>query len=733
MGSYVSFMPDQLIEEWKDDDYIACLRFLSTSWNFNVMTANKWACDLKELGLPLGFAERAQMWAYFYFGNANNTAYNHILLKEDGTRKTLKMFSGKDIMKFVNYSIEQYIEFAARIPEILSVKDISEDVVSKRKFDQNLFKFLNDQRIGSQFANPQNAPYLDTVSGKRFANNVGENISSEDFNEGMSKAGINCAKDAYYRNHLDEGFVDVGKFATITGAAMIHQEICNGHSKVECVPIWEAIFPPNATGDQHRKDAYGGRIQFMTVQEVMANFPELQSKKKEIKALAETSDAINNWVAYNTTYGNANFNWWNVIDGIPRIAVVRGQWASYRKEDADEYRQCNREGTLVGNKYLIRNKISNNQTKDWTNPSEPNLDWQIVQPMNVFGRNMGIPEMLYTYQNQMDGWQTKINEWIAQTKGTFYVVATEDLGMMSPEEFATQISGNRIVFMKRTQMDAGKMGELTSQGAIEMPRDTILLFQQIKEFRAMMSDILNTPDAVRGQLSGYQGQKTLNAQLAQAAKGTRYFSDPIQKFYRRVLQKSVDMFKTSTLDNIGGDYSLIIGDSEMETFKATRQFGLSNQALYLGFEDLADDGYKQAMMQTILAYAQNSQGTGYMLSDFSRIAGMNNRKDIENYLEYREKQITDKMDAEKLAVRKDAMVQSQNANAAQTEMEAARQIGADKRQNKELVSKETIEAAKIESKEDIHTASLIDESLSRQQEQENMALEAKLNPPQPAQ
>lgn len=716
MANFVTTMPNQMIPEWNDVDYIANIRYFSTVWNFNVMTANKWACDLKELGLPLGFAERAQAWTYRYFGNSNNTAYNHILNDEEGNRKSLKMFAGKDIMKFVNYSMEQYIEYAARIPEILSVVDISEDVVSKRKFDQDLDKFLKDQGMVNFLKNPINADYLQSSSGKRFVSEAGQQLSAEDYNEGMSAAGVNIAKDIYYRNHLDEVLVDVGKYCNLSGVAMIHVEIVNKYPKVECIPIWKAIFPPNSTGDQHRKDTYGGSIDFWTETELYANIPEAQADKEEIHEVFK-AQAPEIWNSFNVTFGNSNFNWWNVYDGVPRVTVVKMQWASYRKEDSDEGRQCNREGILVGNKWLYRNKVSNNYTKDWRNPSDTNLDWMVVQPMNIMGRNMGIPEMLYTYQDQADGWQTKVNEWVAQTKGTFYIVATDELNGMSPEEFASGVSNNRVVFMKRTDMELGKMEKLMEQGAIEMPRDTINLIQQIVGFKSMMADILNIPDAVRGQLSGYQGQKTLNAQLSQAAKGTRYFSDPIQKFYRRVLQKAVDMFKTSTLPD-GGFYNLIVGDTEMEIFKATKDFGLSQQALYLEFEDLVDDGYKTMMMNTILAYAQNVAVTGYQLSDVSRIAGMNNRKAIDNYLEFREQQITSKMDAEKLAARQEAMAQSQQANATQGDMEAARQIGADKRFLQGLISNETIESAKIESKEDIHTASLLDENLARQHEME---------------
>ena len=167
------------------------------------------------------------------------------------------------------------------------------------------------------------------------------------------------------------------------------------------------------------------------------------------------------------------------------------------------------------------------------------------------------------------------------------------------------------------------------QGAIEMPRDTINVINQISQYKLMMADILNIPDAARGIMEGYVPAKTLNFQESQSGKGTRYFYDPLFTFFNRLMQKAVDKFKVSTLANPNFEYNLIISDSEAEIFKSTKDFGFGKYAVYLGFEDIADDGYKQRMLDIMFNYTQNPQ-SGYTMSDYNAIEAMDTKSEIRN-------------------------------------------------------------------------------------------------------
>lgn len=699
-----SYMPNQLKENFTDDDYIDTIRFIASQWNNPVYRTNKYSLATEEIGLPLGFAERSLIWRDYYFGEQNNITYSGTLLGETGNRKMLKMFRGKDIMKYINYTLEPLIEMANRIPKIVSATTISENVVSKRRFEQDFSKFLTDQAEMAQYMNEAFGAYFQTPNGENFIKSAKQQALSTDFRESMAEAATNVAKDIYFRNILNEILVETGKDATVTGVAGIKCSIVNGYPLIEWIPSYEAIFPPTNAGDQHRQDAYGGRLRFMTVPEIAARYGSKlgEEKMQKIRDIAYNQTAVPDglgWNYYNFTIGAPNFMWYSNVDGVPRVAVVEGQWASWTQKDADNGRQTKRETVFIGNKYLVDNQISTNQTLDWRSPSATDLDYLFCQPMSVFGRNMGIPEILYNYQNRIDNLQTKLDEWINQTKGTFYLIRGAYLSpTTNAQQIMADISDMRVAVVKGVDEDAGEIKNLMEQGAIEMPRDTINVINQIAMYRQMMADILNIPDAARGQIEGYQGQKTLGMQLSQSSKGTRYFYAPMFTFYNRVVQKAVDMFKTSTLDNKNIEYTLIIGDTQVKQFKATKEFGLSQQSIYLGFEDIADDGYKQRQLDMMFAFAQNP-ATGYTMADWTAIEAMYTKSEIKNYLQYRDFEIKQAQMAQEAAAIEAQQAQTAESNATQENITAMNNEGANARTAATLESKEDIEMAKILSKE----------------------------------
>jgi hypothetical protein len=701
----LSYLPNQIVDEYKDENYIETARFIANQWNLPVYYSTQWSLPANEIGLPLGFAARSMIWRDYYFGVQSNIDYSYLSMNENGQRLLLKLFRGKDIFKYVNYTIEPIIDLTKKIPKVLMCTTVSENVVSKRRFLLDFGKFQKDQEEMLNYMNEAFGIYLQTPSGTKFIKNAQQEIVAVDFREDLADGAVNAAKDIYFRNFLNEVFVEVGKDALISGLAGVHVSIVNGYPLVERIPSYEAIFSPAINGDQHRQDPFGGRLRFMTVQEIAARWgSDLgQETLKEIQGMANQTSSLPigglGWNYYNNVVGSSAFNWWNLVDGVPRIAVLECQYASYKKSQIEDgsHKQTNRECVLIGNKYLINQKISENQTKDWRNPVATDLDYLFCSPMSVYGKNMGIPEILYNYVNRVDFLQTKLDYWINQTKGTFYLINGSYLEEgVDATQVVSDISSMRVHVTKGMDTDAGEtVQKFMQQGAIEMPRDVVNVINQISMYRNMMADVLNIPDAARGIMEGYVPQKTLNAQIGQSAKGTRYFYDPLFTFYNRVIQKAVDKFKTSTLDNPDFEYNLIISDSQTEQFKATKEFGMSQYAMYIGFEDVADEGYKQRMMDMAFAYAQNPQ-SGYTWADISAIESMYTKGEINNYLQYRDFEIKQERMAQEQAIAQQQQQAAEQNNATQENITAMNNEGADARTNAQIESKEAIEEAKIE-------------------------------------
>lgn len=676
--SYSTILPPQYNVEWDDEMWKRCIRGVAAQWNFNVVKNNPMAIDASEIGLPLGFAQRAFFWKDYYLGNQSNIDYNHYLLKPDGTRNMLKMFRGKDITKFINYMIEQVIDTVQNIPKTIVVKGVSDDIVSTRKAQLNMQKFLVDNKEFINLMKQQFDVSFQTVYGQKFMKDYQIKQQGDDFIETMEEGALNVAKDLYYRNQLEEKFVEVGLDILLTGAGCVFHSIVNGYNMIERVPIYEAIFPPSVFGDQHRYDNYGGRVRFMTIPELFATYPEIpDADKEEIQNMAKSFAGQTSYFNQFNSIGGPTFYWWNQMDGVLRVGVVHAQWASYEKDANDKQRQCLREGILIGNYKLLNTKISTNQTDDWRNPSQTQLDYQFVQPMSIFGQNMGVPEILYSYQNQIDAWQTKIDEFIARAKGKVYIVNSSKLAIanIKASDIVSDFADMGLTVLPDVDIDAGSMNEQRLVEAIDMTLspDVIQLWNAIKEYRFMMSDILNIPDAARGQMKGYNSQEMISTSIGQSNKGTAYFYNPVNKFFQRVLEKGVDKFKTSTLANTNFEYNLIVSEVQMELFKATKQFGLSKFALNVEYTDQIDKNFRTQINDLVFAYAQNAQVTGYNLSDLFEIQSMSTIHEIRDYLTVREKQIEAKKQQEAAQAAQQAMQLQQQQIQGQQQVEATKQ------------------------------------------------------------
>jgi len=162
------------------------------------------------------------------------------------------------------------------------------------------------------------------------------------------------------------------------------------------------------------------------------------------------------------------------------------------------------------------------------------------------------------------------------------------------------------------------------------------------------------------------------------------------------------------MSNPNFEYTLIVSDTETALFKATEEYGMSNQALYLEFDDLADSAMKERAAETMLAFAQNSQVTGYDLLDFYELESMTTNTEIRNYLQARRREIAE-------IKAKDA----QQAQATALKQAAIQQdtILKTKKMDNEALDRRL--AAEIESKEGLKQSEMAVEMLLSPQMQES--------------
>lgn len=113
----------------------------------------------------------------------------------------------------------------------------------------------------------------------------------------------------------------------------------------------------------------------------------------------------------------------------------------------------------------------------------------------------------------------------------------------------------------------------------------------------------------------------------------------------------------------------------------------------MGFEDIADEGYKQRALDTMFTLIQSQ--AGYTMSDYIQIENLYTKTEIENYFQFRDLQIKrERIAAEKAAAEQAAIDAEENRNSQELQT-AEREAAATQRQTDKLENDQILQDKKI--------------------------------------
>lgn len=635
-ASSTYMMPLQLVEgEYTDENYMQTLRWLASQYNqlstpVNFLNNTTNSVD----GATTYINEYLDNLTYLY-GSQAPAYYNFFITDVNGNNTRVPLFRGLDVWKIFQYVQGEAIDLIDPLPKILSANAYSIGAISAKKEMMDFVKYQIESKL---FLNllQQEAGYGFKVLDRDFESKEKVDKFFETFQESMEIAYTRISKHVCYfntyQNKLPKAFSNV----FVGNLGCIVPEYRKGQV------YWRVVQPENAIVDYskgldvHEDDDFGGEVYQMPLTQVLSEWDWTEDEIAELQAIA-----ANNGGAYNsfyTDYATNNMFWFNdQANGIPKVVIIKGQWKSNERIDG-VIKEVLREGVLIGGKWLKDQKISEGQVWSKGDVSKKRIKYITVTPNLFLGTSVSTVSIIKRIANLRDAFLTKVTEMASQPLGRVAIIRASKLptGMRTPDVIS-QLKQAKVLVIEGEDTEEGDDGRKLAE-TLDLTIDpSIMSILQIAQYyENMISDVLNIPNQVRGQIADYSSKAQLQNSQNQSTKGLSYLFKNFLQFEKALLSYSADLFKLmAPEDDLGQEsLSLIVGDgvAEMMSMDVIRQAQFEDFLINLNPNDYASEAVKQELAQVALQSASSGMSTK-VLKNYIKVKQSETLTEAFNYLE----------------------------------------------------------------------------------------------------
>jgi hypothetical protein len=663
--------PSQTLKEFTEDDYMNNARFVASNWNkvvYNFTPEGRGATATPKFWV-IDYLQNASYW----FGKNVDTDYAFATKDELNNVIPVPMFRGQDIQALIKHTIGVISELIAQVPDIISVRTMSSDLISKKKLLRDLALFNIRNKTFADYVKEITGLEVQPIKDMDF-NNVAEvEAYFADYKDALETLYITLARYSFQFNYGNEFFEKQAAYYGIGGVIGCRVYAQNGKPKWRLIEPQNLIWDNYQSQDQHRNDRFSGEYFERTIPELLTMFKWTPEERKDVEAMADAGNTI--WATYNVPMGN-NLIWWrSTAVGIPMVAVVHAEWRSLKFEGVDKngdeiWSPCLRQAWLIGNKYVKEYGESPNQMFDKTDDSSQRSCYIVASADTVMGVSMGIAGRLKEYQKLKDYFQTKLNQLVYNSKGKRYVMYSDAMpeGMRSPDILAQLTQAGMVILPSRDMDDPQGNGKLIETIDMTLDPSIVGLSQLIDRLRVYMDDIISMPANSRGMVSSYQSKDTLRMNLESASKGMASYYSTFYTWALRLLEYSTDLAKTIMGESDEDTMSLLVGDAMVEYVetKDIKDMQMKDFAMSLGLQDFLNDQERAMFVQY---YMQRASATNDPEDElvFANIARIKTKTEMYNYIESVVSKKIDRKQQELMAQQSQQMAMAEQAANAQVE------------------------------------------------------------------
>ena len=645
--------PDQAVDDYNEDEYKKNLLFLAGQFNnalnnVPIITASG---TITSTGTTSYIAEYFQNLTYIY-GTQSAASYAFFVKDMNGNDTQVPMVRGLDVFKIFNYLHGQATDLIDPLPKTTIATAYSKNAVSARKDMMDYIYFQIKNKVFLNLIEMESGFGFKAID-RDFKTQDEVDKFFESFQEGMEIAYNNMAKDILYTNNYQILLPRAFDYTVIGNLGMICVEYVNGRVKWRVVTPDKAIVDYTKGMDVHLDDDYAGEVFQMTIPELFSTYDFNETEQKELEAIAKNEGGL--YSTYFSTYMNNGLYWWTNQNNVPKVTCVKGQWKSLVKDSNGDWKMVNREGVIIGERYLRECKISEGQVWDKRAKHNKRLKYIVLTPNLMMGTSISIVGVIKRYQDLKDAFTTKMISMTASAIGKSVVFRASKLpaGLNTPDVIS-QLKQARVIVLEGDDTDEIPDGKkLVETVDLTLDPSINLILQIAQYFETVISDVLNVPASVRGQQSGYQSSKVVDNIQTQSGKGLSFLYKNMLLWIKELLEYSVDLSKTMAPDDeLGREHlQLVIGDAAVESLSmdTVRDMQFEDFLLALSPNNYVNDAEKAKLADLAIQVATTG-GSRKILKDYIKLNQLDTTTEQLNYLE---------AEIYKDEVREDAQAQAQ--------------------------------------------------------------------------
>jgi len=635
-ASSTELLPNQLVSgEYTDEKYVETLRWIGTKYNQLSTSINL----MGNVGVGVDtvttyIQEYLDNLTYIY-GSQTPDYYNFFIKDVNGNDTRTPLFRGLDVFKIFNYLNGEATDLIDPLPKILSANAYSKGALSAK---MDMFDFVNFQIKEKLFLSllQQEAGYSFKAIDRDFKtqNEVDKFFMSA--KEEMEVAYTRIAKHACYYNNYQNKLPKAFSNVLIGSLGMICVEYKKGQM------VWRVIQPENAVVDYsksldvHENDDFAGEVYQMPLTQVLSEWDWIEEEREELNAIARNNNNL--YADFYTGYATNNLFWFtNVENGVPNVTIIKGQWKSNEMVDG-VVKEILREGVYIGGKWLKDNKISEGQIWKNGDVSRKRLKYIIVTPSLFLGTTVSTIGIIKRIANLRDAFLTKVTDMASTPLGKVAIIRASKLpnGLKTPDIIA-QMKQAKILVIEGEDTEEGDDGRKMAE-TLDLTIDpSIMSILQIAQYyEGMISDVLNIPNQVRGQITDYASKTQLQTSQSQSTKGLAYLFKNFLLFEKELLSYSADLFKVmAPNDELGMEHlSMIVGDgvAELMSMEVVKRMSFEEFLISLNPNDFISSADKEQLAQLAFQSASSGMPTT-VLKNFVKIKQLETLTETYNYLD----------------------------------------------------------------------------------------------------
>lgn len=660
-------MPDQLkVDGYTDDDYIKTLRWLGNQYNQPFNNVSLMGVSPSTVNQNSYYQQEYLDNLTYIYGSQTPANYNFFIKDVNGNDTSTPLFRGLDIFKIFNYLNGEAQGLIEPLPKVLNASAYSVGAISAKK---EMLDFVNFQIKEKMFLSllQQEAGYSFKAIDRDFKTQNEVDKFFETAQESMEIAYNRIAKHVTYFNNYQNKLPKAFSNTIVGNLAVICVEYQKGQVYWRVVQPENAIVDYSKSLDVHENDDFGGEVYQMPLTQVLAEWDWTDDEIQELKAIGANSNGAFDMLY--TSYATNNLFWFNRNQDTPTVTIIAGQWKSNEMVDG-VIKEVLREGKWIGGKWLKDQKISEGQVWSKGDVSRKRLKYIVMTPNLFLGTSISTVSIVKRIANLRDAFLTKVTEMASTPLGRVAIVRASKLptGLKTPDVIA-QMKQAKILVIEGEDTEEGDDGRKMAE-TLDLTIDPSIssILQIAQYYEQMISDVLNIPAQVRGQITDYTSKSQLQSSQIQSTKGLSYLFKNFLMFEKELLSYSADLFKIMAPNDESGreSLSLIVGDgmAEMLSMDVVKRMSFEDFLINLNPNDYMSAETKQELAQLAFQSASSGMPT-VIMKNYIKIKQSETLTEAYNYTEQTMFKEQEREDAKMAQEQELAMINNQNNNATQ--------------------------------------------------------------------